>query len=92
MLGGVLMLACLLAYCLVLLLLVPPRLLAVPLAHEGAHLLAALGLPPVRHAARPTCLLGFASPPPPLVAALGRFASAAAPSDQILLPAHSVTI
>ena len=46
------MLACLLAYCLVLLLLVPPRLLAVPLAHEGAHLLAALGLPPVRHAAR----------------------------------------
>ena len=41
MLGGVLMLACLLAYCLVLLLLVPPRLLAVPLAHEGAHLLGA---------------------------------------------------
>ena len=30
MLGGVLMLACLLAYCLVLLLLVPPRLLALP--------------------------------------------------------------
>ena len=46
------MLACLLAYCLVLLLLVPPRLLAVPVAHKGPHLLAAAGpLPPVRHAA-----------------------------------------
>ena len=49
------MLACLLAYCLVLLLLVPPRLLAVPVAHKGPHLLAAAGpLPPVRHAATMT--------------------------------------
>ena len=49
MLGCVLMLACLLGCCLVLLLLVPPRLLAVPVAHKGPHLLAAAGpLPPVR--------------------------------------------